>query len=202
MQDWLVRTCEIIDRYRPKILYFDWWIQRVELRPYLGDTALAVGAPLCGGAAWAALMEFWKSGVGELGATADEAALFRMLDAAALREIDATDLPRFSPSFLGERDDPAARGEVTGLTLENFRCGKVAAALARGVAENLRRMLPGELLTGKSRLAASGNGFRRNRSLCRAAELVFGMPLVKSEFTEEAACGAALLFIRAQRPKR
>ena len=35
MQDWLVRTCEIIDRYRPYILYFDWWIQRTELKPYL-----------------------------------------------------------------------------------------------------------------------------------------------------------------------
>ncbi|MCR5687341.1 MAG: alpha-L-fucosidase [Lachnospiraceae bacterium] len=35
MQDWLVRTCELVDRYRPRILYFDWWIQRIELRPYL-----------------------------------------------------------------------------------------------------------------------------------------------------------------------
>ncbi|MCR5508420.1 MAG: alpha-L-fucosidase [Lachnospiraceae bacterium] len=35
MFDWLVRTCELIDKYRPKILYFDWWIQRVELKPYL-----------------------------------------------------------------------------------------------------------------------------------------------------------------------
>ena len=35
MQDWLVRTCELIDQYQPAILYFDWWIQRVELRPYL-----------------------------------------------------------------------------------------------------------------------------------------------------------------------
>ena len=35
MQDWLVRTCEVVDRLRPSILYFDWWIQRVELRPYL-----------------------------------------------------------------------------------------------------------------------------------------------------------------------
>lgn len=35
MQDWLVRTCELIDKYQPRILYFDWWIQRVELRPYL-----------------------------------------------------------------------------------------------------------------------------------------------------------------------
>lgn len=39
MQDWLVRTCEIIDRYQPAILYFDWWIQRVELRPYLKKLA-------------------------------------------------------------------------------------------------------------------------------------------------------------------
>ena len=26
LDDWLVRTCELIDNYRPKILYFDWWI--------------------------------------------------------------------------------------------------------------------------------------------------------------------------------
>ncbi len=35
MQDWLVRTCELIDKYEPNILYFDWWIQRVELKPFL-----------------------------------------------------------------------------------------------------------------------------------------------------------------------
>lgn len=35
MQDWLVRTCELIDKYQPNMLYFDWWIQRVELKPYL-----------------------------------------------------------------------------------------------------------------------------------------------------------------------
>lgn len=27
LTDWLLRTCEIIDRYQPCILYFDWWIQ-------------------------------------------------------------------------------------------------------------------------------------------------------------------------------
>ena len=35
MQDWLVRTCEIIDRYRPRLLYFDWWIQVMAFKPYL-----------------------------------------------------------------------------------------------------------------------------------------------------------------------
>lgn len=39
MEDWLVRTCEIIDRYRPLILYFDWWIEQECLKPYLRKMA-------------------------------------------------------------------------------------------------------------------------------------------------------------------
>jgi len=39
LQDWLVRTCEIIDNYRPKVLYFDWWIQHSACRPYLKKLA-------------------------------------------------------------------------------------------------------------------------------------------------------------------
>ncbi|MFI3207548.1 MAG: alpha-L-fucosidase [Eubacteriales bacterium] len=35
MEDWLVRTCEIVDKYQPKILFFDWWIQQVAWKPYL-----------------------------------------------------------------------------------------------------------------------------------------------------------------------
>ncbi len=35
LQDWLVRCCEIVDKYCPKIVYFDWWIQHSAVRPYL-----------------------------------------------------------------------------------------------------------------------------------------------------------------------
>ena len=35
MQDWLVRCCELVEKYRPKVLYFDWWIQVEALKPYL-----------------------------------------------------------------------------------------------------------------------------------------------------------------------
>ena len=35
MQDWLARTCEIVDKYQPKIVYFDWWIQVNPMKPYL-----------------------------------------------------------------------------------------------------------------------------------------------------------------------
>ena len=37
--DWTVRTCELVDRYRPKILYFDWWIQNEAFKPYLKKIA-------------------------------------------------------------------------------------------------------------------------------------------------------------------
>ena len=35
MEDWLVRTCEIVDKYRPKMIFFDWWIQNIAFKPYL-----------------------------------------------------------------------------------------------------------------------------------------------------------------------
>ena len=39
LQDWLTRTCEIIDSYRPKLLYFDWWIQHSSAKPYVKKLA-------------------------------------------------------------------------------------------------------------------------------------------------------------------
>lgn len=35
LEDWLVRCCEIVDRFQPKIIYFDWWIQHSAVKPYL-----------------------------------------------------------------------------------------------------------------------------------------------------------------------
>ena len=35
LNDWLARTAEIIIKYRPRLLYFDWWIQHQAFKPYL-----------------------------------------------------------------------------------------------------------------------------------------------------------------------
>jgi len=35
LEDWLVRCCELVDNYRPSVLYFDWWIQIAVAKPYL-----------------------------------------------------------------------------------------------------------------------------------------------------------------------
>ena len=39
LTDWMVRTCEFMDRYRPEVVYFDWWIQNFAFKPYLKQIA-------------------------------------------------------------------------------------------------------------------------------------------------------------------
>lgn len=39
LNDWMIRTCELIDRYRLHELYFDWWILHAAARPYLKKIA-------------------------------------------------------------------------------------------------------------------------------------------------------------------
>lgn len=39
LEDWLLRTCEIIDRYQPALLYFDWWIQHEAFKENLKKLA-------------------------------------------------------------------------------------------------------------------------------------------------------------------
>ena len=35
MEDWLARTSELVDKYHPQLVYFDWWIEQPAFQPYL-----------------------------------------------------------------------------------------------------------------------------------------------------------------------
>jgi alpha-L-fucosidase len=39
LDDWLARTCEVVDRYQPQLVWFDWWIEQPAFRPYLQQFA-------------------------------------------------------------------------------------------------------------------------------------------------------------------
>lgn len=35
LEDWLVRCCELVDRFKPRIVYFDWWVEMPEFKPFM-----------------------------------------------------------------------------------------------------------------------------------------------------------------------
>jgi len=35
LEDWLVRCCELVDKYQPQVIWFDWWIAQPAFHPYL-----------------------------------------------------------------------------------------------------------------------------------------------------------------------
>jgi len=35
LDDWLARTAEIVEKYQPEVLWFDWWIEQPAFQPYL-----------------------------------------------------------------------------------------------------------------------------------------------------------------------
>jgi alpha-L-fucosidase len=35
LTDWLLRCCELVDKYQPQVIWFDWWIAQPPVHPYL-----------------------------------------------------------------------------------------------------------------------------------------------------------------------
>ena len=35
LEDWLARCCELVDKYQPQVIWFDWWIEQIVYEPYL-----------------------------------------------------------------------------------------------------------------------------------------------------------------------
>ncbi len=35
LEDWLCRCCELVDKYQPQLVWFDWWIEQPAFAPYL-----------------------------------------------------------------------------------------------------------------------------------------------------------------------
>jgi sugar (pentulose or hexulose) kinase len=162
-----------------------------EYRPYPGGRFAVVASALCGGAAWAWLVDSVNGMLEELGLPPmDRDKLFARINELGLSAAER--LPVI-PSFLGERHDAELRGSIGGLGVRNFGLGPLAAGLAYGILRNLRDMLPDEALQGRKRLVGSGNALRRVPLLRQAAEGVFDLPLVLITSLEEASAGAALL---------
>jgi sugar (pentulose or hexulose) kinase len=165
-----------------------------EIRPFFNERFLICTAVLAGGIAWRWLADSLRGILRELGMDASESlsddALFARLNELGTA---ATESLTVDPRFCGERNARNARGSIAAIDLDNFRIGPLARGLAEGIIANLKRGLPANALINKTTVCLTGNAFRRNPVLRTAAERVFGLPVILSNESEEAATGAAML---------
>ncbi len=163
-----------------------------ETRPLDGNEYLLVGAPLCGGRAYAILEQFLRECAALSGV--QPGSLYEKMNELALTgPVNPLDI---CTAFTGTRQQPDARGSILNLGEDNF----TPAHLIHGVLTGMASELYGYYLsmahaTGvqAEKLIASGNAVRKNPALQKILEQTFSLPLTLPGFEEEAAMGAAML---------
>lgn len=170
----------------------------IELRPCTESSYILVGASLCGGRAYAMLEQFYREIAGQEGWTESGKHMYSRMQEHAeafLEQYGEEAAWNVDTAFSGTRSNPARRGAITGIGIENFRPGALTVGVIRGILSELHEQyvqMCGLTGTKAVRLAGSGNGIRRNPLMKKLAENMFGMPMYVSDCEEEAAYGAAL----------
>lgn len=166
-----------------------------ETRPLYNNDFLLVGAPLCGGRAYAILERFIRECVALSGAQPES--LYDKMNALAMEP--PQNPPVVCTAFSGTRADPGARGSIVNLSENNFTPAGLIYGTLAGMAGELHAFYRDmERACGQSaaRLIGSGNAVRRNPALRQILSGLFGMPLEMPACAEEAASGAAYLAMR------
>ncbi|MDO4467283.1 MAG: hypothetical protein Q4C49_09825 [Bacillota bacterium] len=105
--------------------------------------------------------------------------------------MDSNQAPLFKTTFSGTRCDPLETGKIEKITDTNFLPGKFVYGIMVGMIQELYDY--SLEMPIRKHLVLSGNGFRKNKELCKVAEKLFGLKAILSTNLEEAATGASLL---------
>lgn len=161
-----------------------------DIRPYIGRSCLLVGAPLCGGRAYALLHRFFTQCAERFGG--DGRDVYTMMrDMAA--ECPGDHALIVDTRFCGTRDDPTLRGSISALSEENFTPEQLTRGFLWGMAAELHELYSEMPLPSPTAgLVGSGNAVRKNPVLRQYLEEQFGLPLKCPVHEEEAAFGAAI----------
>ncbi len=161
----------------------------VEHRPFFDGQVLCNGSTLSGGRALAVLADLIAEIGRKLGVEVNKPDVYRLINAAAPNAVGTLEV---TTTFLGTRDCPEQTGTIENITLENWTVSELSAGFCRGIIRELHTLYDRFAVSQPEKLVISGNALRKNASLRRAAEAIFGCQTVTPAYTEEAAYGAAL----------
>lgn len=173
----------------------------LELRPCANNKFISVGSSLCGGRAFAALEKFFRD-TAEMVTGEKYSSAYPEIDKmlSGLDEIK-TDL-RVSTKLSGTRKNPDERGFIHNIGLDNLTPQDFTIGFLNGIAYELYDMYNSvgkNVKMGLTKLVGSGNGLRQNKALIKIFENMFDMKLLIPTHKEEAAFGAFLFSLVANK---
>jgi len=167
---------------------------KVETRPLVEDDFILVGSPLCGGRAYAILESFFRQVV-QMATGKESSKLYSNMEGLICDFLQVENPLLIETKFAGTRDNPALRGTINNLSLDNFTPRHFTIGVLQGMARELHtlyQMMKSEQAITPTRMIGSGNGLRMNKSLQQIISQTFDMPLYIPVHKEEASYGVAL----------
>ena len=160
----------------------------LDTRPFVDGRYLLVGAPLCGGRAYAILGEFFRE-TGRLlfDSTISDDELYDRMRRIARFDTEMT----CRTSFAGSRTDPDLLGEISRIGTGDLHPALLAGCFIKGMAYEFGELYR-SMGTPRRGAVASGNTVRNNEPLRKALEEALEIDVRVSDLREEAAVGAAL----------
>jgi sedoheptulokinase len=163
-----------------------------EIRPCIGNYNIYVGSSLCGGSAYALLEKFFRE-VGTMITGCEPGPLYEYMEKELWKDIQEPLI--ISTKFRGTRLNPAIRGSIENIGINNFTPRHFIHAMLYGIAEELFASYQKACSIKDEKivnLVGSGNGLRKNIYMQNIMENLFQMDLKIPLHNEEAAYGAAL----------
>lgn len=164
----------------------------LEVRPYPTGENFLVGASLTGGKSFDVLANLIADAARLLNSSVDP---YEIL-VGFIQPPESDDRLHVETTFKGTRRDPSKTGSITGISLDNLTIERLYWAFARGVIDELYRMVePGHAILANPDLyvVVSGNAVIKNRALGIEIGRHFQAPLMVPVQEESAALGAALI---------
>jgi len=173
----------------------------MELRPYPAGGYLVVGATLSAGKSYERLMVLFKEAASSLaGHPIDDEQVFAMMQQAAEAARSKEGFPlRVSTALNGTRTDPAQRGTIEGIDLDNLTVGNLVNAFVDAIVGELMAFTRdlGASFDPISTIIATGNAIDKNDLFSASLSRLSGRRIVKASVEDAAAVGAALLAAQA-----
>lgn len=165
--------------------------ESMELRPFMGQGYLHVGATLTAGKAYEVLEKLFASVVAECGHTVDHETVFSMMRRVGAENSQVEPL-EIDTRLTGTRRDPLVRGSIGNIGIDSMTVGNLVRGTVRGIIGELKDFVSDSNHTIES-LVAIGSSVRHNALFRQELERQFGVSPIVPEVSDGAGLGAALI---------